>query len=251
MKLTGNTILVTGGTSGIGLAMALEFHKRGNKVIIAGRRQQLIDTIIAENPGVDGFVLDIADSKSITETSKLIIEKYPDLNVVFNNAGIMPPEFDEKGAYNDAVAVEVVTTNLLGTARVSNAFWEQLKSQKESYLINNTSVLGFIPLAVYPIYSSTKAALHSYTMSQRFLLNGSSVKVIEIAPPWVDSGLVESNGDPRAMPLDAFVSQTFEKLEGDNIEAFIDGIASLRDNPGANEHEFVNGFNIAMTSPPA
>ena len=134
--------------------------------------------------------------------------------------------------------------------RVSAAFIEHLKQQPDAVLINNSSVLAFLPLATNALYSATKAAIHSYTLSQRFLLRDSGVQVIEISPPWVDTDLIYKSGDPRAMPLEDFIRETFDKLGTDTIEAIVDRVLPVRDNPGADEHTLVNQFNQSVADNP-
>ncbi|SFT39667.1 uncharacterized oxidoreductase [Kosakonia arachidis] len=249
MKLTGNTIFITGGTSGIGRAMAEKFHQLGNQVIISGRRQALLDSVTAANPGMGAVVLDVTRAESINTAAKEVLSRYPALNVVINNAGIMP--FDNAaGELDDEMATTLLNTNLLGPVRVSAAFIEHLKQQSDAVLINNSSILAFLPLAANALYSATKAAIHSYTLSQRFLLRDSSVKVIEISPPWVDTDLIYKSGDPRAMPLQDFIQQTFDKLGTDTLEAIVDSVLPARDNPGANEHAMVNAFNQSLVDNP-
>ncbi|RZF63913.1 SDR family NAD(P)-dependent oxidoreductase [Sphingomonas populi] len=249
MQLTDNTIFITGSTSGIGRALAEAFHAKGNQVIVAGRRQALIDEVTAANPGMAGIRLDITDPASIDAVAAELIAKFPKLNVLVNNAGIMP--FDDASlAIEDAVSQQILTTNLLGPIRMTSALIEHLKAQPRSVIINNTSVLAYVPLAGNAVYSASKAALHSFTMSQRFMLRNSSVRVQEIAPPWVDTDLVGKSGDPRAMPLDAFIAETIEKLATDDEEIVVDAIKAFRDNPGANEHAVFNGFNSAMIENP-
>lgn len=249
MKLTGNTIFITGGTSGIGRAIAENFHKLGNQVIISGRREALLKSVTAALPGMDYVVLDVSDASSIQSAAVTVLTRYPRLNVVINNAGIMP--FDNAGgAQDDVMAVTLLNTNLLGLVRVSSAFIEHLKTQSDAVLINNSSILAFLPLATNALYSATKAAIHSYTLSQRFLLRDTSVKVIEIAPPWVDTDLIFKSGDERAMPLDAFIKETFELLGADTLEAIVERVLSARANPGAAEHAMVNQFNQSMVDNP-
>ncbi|WP_318392118.1 SDR family oxidoreductase [Enterobacter sp.] len=249
MKLTNNTIFITGGTSGIGRAMAEKFHQLGNQVIISGRRKALLDSVTAANPGMDSVVLDVTDAASITAAAQSVLARYPALNVVINNAGIMP--FDNAGGVqDDEMAVTLLNTNLLGPVRVSSAFLEHLKTQPDAVLINNSSILAYIPLATNALYSATKAAIHSYTLSQRFLLRDTGVKVIEISPPWVDTDLIYKSGDERAMPLDDFIRETFDKLATDTIEAIVDRVLPARDNPGANEHTAVNAFNQSVVDNP-
>ncbi|HEY4801275.1 MAG TPA: SDR family NAD(P)-dependent oxidoreductase [Paraburkholderia sp.] len=249
MKLTGNTVFITGGTSGIGRGLAEALSKRGNKVIIAGRRKALLDEIAKHNPGIDTVELDIGNAAQIRAVAKQLIERYPALNVVINNAGIMPFD-DAAGALDDEQAVRLVETNLLGPVRVSAAFVEHLKRQPESTIINNSSVLAFVPLAPTALYSATKAAIHSYTLSQRFALRDTSVRVLEIAPPWVDTDLVHKSGDPRAMQLDAFVAETLERLETATTEVLVDAARPMRDAAGPNEHAFVDQFNQFVVDNP-
>lgn len=249
MKLAGNTIFITGGTSGIGLALAKALHARGNQVIVAGRRKALLEQIKSENPGVDAVQLDVADPGQIKAVAADVIARYPTLNVVVNNAGIMP--FDNAGgALDDGQAVQLVATNLLGPVRVSAAFVEHLKRRPESWIINNSSVLAYVPLAATALYSATKAAIHSYSMSQRFALRDSSVKVLEIAPPWVDTDLIYKSGDPRAMPLDDFIAETLDKLATATTEVLVDRIAAVRANPGMGEHAMVHQFNLSLVDNP-
>jgi len=249
MKLTGNTIFITGGGSGIGRGLAESFHKLGNKVIIAGRRQANLNEVTSANPGMSSYELDIADPESIKSVASKLVKEFPDLNVLINNAGIMP--FDDPSApIEDALMERIVTTNFYGPIRMTSALIEHLKSKKDAVLINNTSVVAYVPLAANAVYSSTKAALHAYTLSQRFALRNTSVKVQEIAPPWVDTDLIKKSGDPRAMPLEAFIAETMDKLASDAPEIFVDAIKPLRDNPGSNEHEFFNMLNQSLVDNP-
>ena len=245
MKLTGNTIFITGGGSGIGRGLAEALHARGNQVIISGRRKALLDEVIQANPGMEAVELDITDAAQIQAVAQALIAQHPSLNVLINNAGVMA--FDNAaGALDDAQAVRQIETNLLGPLRVSAAFVAHLKQQPEATLINNSSVLAFLPLARSAVYCATKAAMHSYTLSQRFMLRDTSVRVLEITPPWVDTDLLEQRGDPRAMPLKDFIDQTMEKLATATTEVIVDSVLAVRANPGPNEHEFITQFNQAM-----
>lgn len=249
MKLTGNTIFITGGTSGIGLALAKAFHARGNGVIIGGRRKALLEEIVAANQGMSAIELDVSDPASIETAAQLLIARHPDLNVLINNAGIMP--FDNAaGLIDDTVSRHILDTNLLGPIRLTSALIEHLKRQPYATIIHNTSALAYLPLAVTAVYSASKAALHSYAMSQRFMLRDTNVRVQEIAPPWVDTDLIKRSGDPRAMPLDAFIAETMAALEGDGEEVIVEAARPLRANPGPGEHALFNAFNTALIENP-
>lgn len=249
MNITGNTIFITGGTSGIGRALAEALHARGNKVIVAGRRKALLDEVSAANPGIDGVELDIADLTDIDRVAQRLVKDYPTLNVLINNAGIMP--FDDAGSkIDDDVSRRIIDTNLLGPIRLTSALIDHLKSQPAATIIHNTSVLAYVPLASTAVYSASKAALHSYALSQRFQLRDTSVRVQEIAPPWVDTDLIKKSGDPRAMPLDIFIEKTIAKLATDVPEVIVDEIQTFRDNPGSGEHALVHGFNHALVENP-
>ncbi|MGV7211057.1 SDR family oxidoreductase [Oxalobacteraceae bacterium A2-2] len=249
MQLTDNTIFVTGGTSGIGRALAEAFHRLGNRVIIGGRRKALLDEVTAANPGMAAIELDIEDPASIQAAAARLKAEHPSLNVLVNNAGIM--RFDDAaGQIDEATMLSSVATNLLGPVRLTSALIEHLKAQPRAAIINNTSVLAFTPLAATAVYSATKAALHSYTLSQRFALRNTSVQVREIAPPWVNTDLIKKSDDPRAMPLDAFIEQTLAGLAGDAEEVVVEAARPLRDNAGPHEHALVNGFNEALVAEP-
>nr|WP_145552823.1 SDR family NAD(P)-dependent oxidoreductase [Variovorax boronicumulans] len=249
MQMTGNTILITGGASGIGRGLAEAFHRMGNQVIIAGRRKALLQEVAKANPGMDTVELDITDAAQIQRVADGLIARYPALNVVINNAGVMP--FDDAGGeLDDAQAVKLVETNLLGPVRLSAALVGHLKKQPHATIINNSSVLAYVPLAATALYSATKAAIHSYTLSQRFMLRDTKVQVLEIAPPWVDTDLIHKSGDARAMPLEQFIAETLAKLPEATTEVLVDSVLPMRANPGAGEHALVNGFNEALAADP-
>lgn len=250
MKLTGNTIFITGGGSGIGRALAEALHKLGNKVIISGRRKERLEEVLSANPGMSAVELDIQDLSSIEETAKQLIRDFPNLNVLFNNAGIML--FDEAaGVIDEEVLVSTVSTNLLGPIRMTSSLIEHLKSKEEAVIINTTSSIGFIPYAATAVYSATKAALHSYTLSQRYLLKDTTVKVLEIIPPGVQTELMtDLKDDPHAMPLEAFIEGTIRLLGTDAEEVLVEQAKMIRDNQGPNEGAFVTQLNDMATQAP-
>jgi uncharacterized oxidoreductase len=245
MKLTGNTIFITGGGSGIGRGLAEALHRRGNKVIIAGRRRGNLDEVIAANPGMAAIVLDITDAASIDRVAAQLIADYPELNVLINNAGIML--LDEVGGrVDDALMVSTITTNLMGPIRMTSALLDHLKTQNDAVVAYTSSVLAFVPLAAAAVYSSTKAALHSYVLSQRLMLRDTKVRVLEIAPPWVRTDLINSREAEQAMPLDAFIAETIEVLGTDAEEILVEGARPLRANPGPGEQGLIDIFNEQM-----
>ena len=247
MKLTGNTIFITGGGSGIGRGLAEALHDLGNQVIISGRRKAVLEETTRANPGMAFMELNIEDPMSIAAVAKKLVVDHPKLNVLVNNAGIMKPD-GVAGVVDDALVASIVTTNLLGPIRMTSALIEHLKKQPAAAVAYVTSGLAFVPLALTATYSATKAAIHSYALSQRFLLKGTNVKVLELAPPYVQTELMGSHqaSDPRAMPLKDYIEETIAALGPDANEVLVERVGMLRNNPGPKEHEFVNKFNDMM-----
>src|SRR6267378_4697996 len=250
MKLTENTIFITGGGTGIGRGLAEALHKLGNRVIISGRRKEHLDTTTKANPGMDSIALDIADPSNIVTVAKKLVADYPALNVLINNAGVMLID-DVAGKIDDQLVTSTVTTNLLGPIRLTSALIEHLKNQPSAAVIYNTSALSFVPLAFTAVYSSTKAALHSYVLSQRYKLKGTSVSVLEIAPPWVQTDLLNSKEEPRAMPVKEFIEETIKVLGTDAKEVLVEQAKPFRNNPGPSEHALVTQFNDTMAGNPS
>ncbi len=245
MKLTENTIFITGGGTGIGRGLAEALHKLGNKVIISGRRKEHLDATAKANPGMDSVELDIANPMNIAAVAKKLIADYPALNVLINNAGIMLID-DAAGKIDDQLLTSTVTTNLLGPIRLTSALIVHLKNPPKAAIVYNTSALAFVPLALTAVYSATKAALHSYILSQRYKLKGTSVSVREISPPWVQTDLLNSKEEPRAMPLKDFIEETVELLGTDAKEIVVEQAQAFRNNPGPNESALVTQFNDSM-----
>jgi uncharacterized oxidoreductase len=218
MNLTDNTILITGGTSGIGRALAEAFYQRGNQVIIAGRRQHLLDEITAAHAGMHGIQLDVRDSADIEAFASRIREQFPQLNVLINNAGISKPEDLTSDSINFSVTQSIVATNIVGVLHLTAALLPTLKQQPNSAIITTTSGLAFVPLSPYPTYCASKAFLHSWLQSLRFQLRETSVEVLELAPPYVQTELSGSSQatDPAAMPLADFIAEVMQILSTPN-----------------------------------
>jgi len=213
MNISGNTILITGGGSGIGRGLAEALHALGNQVIIAGRRKQVLDETMMANPGMKSAILNIEDGASIRDFAAQIEKDYPALNVVIQNAGIMRTENLKSPNLADAEAI--ITTNLLGPFRLNAALLPLLQKQAHPTIITVTSGLAFVPLTLTPTYCATKAAIHSYTQSLRYQLRDTKVEVLELIPPYVQTELMgeAQAADPRAMPLKDYIAETIEILK--------------------------------------
>jgi uncharacterized oxidoreductase len=229
MKLTGNTILITGGGSGIGRELALRFNDLGNTVIIGGRRRQALEETIAGRERMHAMVLDIEDSDALTAFAERVIAAHPALNVLINNAGIMRRE-DLTRPRNLRDAEETIITNLLGPIRLTNALIDHLARQPSAAIVNVSSGLAFVPLSGTPTYSATKAAIHSYTVSLREQLKG-KVEVIELAPPAVQTELTSGQSTREGyMPLGQFSDEvmTILRRQPTPKEVLVERVGFLR-----------------------
>jgi uncharacterized oxidoreductase len=256
MQMSGNTILITGGSSGIGRALAVAFHQLGNQIIVAGRRQALMEEIVAKNPRMHAAVVDVQNLSSLPAFADDIIRHYPDLNVLINNAGIMKPENLSDGPTPEDVADQTITTNLLAPLRLTSLLLPRLKKQSHATIMNVSSGLAFVPMATTPTYCATKAAIHSWTESLRYQLRNTSVDVLELVPPYVQTDLMGSQqaNDPRAMPLDDFISEALDILRNhpEQKEILVQRVYPLRYAAEQGHHkydEFFRSFNDAMASP--
>jgi uncharacterized oxidoreductase len=249
MKISGNTILITGGGSGIGRGLAEAFHAKGNQVVIAGRRKNLLDETVAANPGMKAAILDIENSETIRTFAEKLKKDFPALNVVIHNAGIMKPESLKDGA--DAEAM--VTTNLLGPIRLNAALLSFLLKQPNPVILTVSSGLAFVPLAMTPTYCATKAAIHSYTQSMRYQLKDTTAQVLELIPPYVQTELLGARqaSDPNAMPLKNFISETMSILENSPTctEICVERVKPLRFAEASGQYDaFFKNFNDGMAA---
>jgi len=212
MKASANTILVTGGGSGIGRELARRWHELGNTVIVAGRNRASLEETAAGHANIHAMTLDVTDPADIARFAKELVAAHPTLNVVVNNAGIMRNE-DITSARDLTDAEEMIVTNILGPIRLTDALVDHLKGQPDAVVINVSSGLAFVPLVRAPTYSATKAAVHSYSVALRAALAG-KVEVIEIIPPAVRTELTPGQSDREDyLPLDTYIGQVMAQFE--------------------------------------
>jgi uncharacterized oxidoreductase len=215
MNLSGNTILITGGGSGIGLAFAERFIKGGNQVIVCGRRENVLQQAKEKFPGIITRVCDLTIESERAALFDWVTANYPEVNVLVNNAGIQQRfnvlKTDAKD--NWSYFSQEITANIEAPIHLSMLFAPFFAKKEKAAILNVTSGLAFTPLAIAPIYSATKAALHSFTMSLRHQLSDTSVEVIEVAPPAVKTDLGGTALHTQGEPLDAFADGIFKGLE--------------------------------------
>ena len=220
MKLTGRTILITGGSAGIGLAFALKFLELGNEVIVTGRRQAVLDQVKAKYPKLHTIQSDVADPGQTAALAARVKSDFPKLDVLMNNAGIMLYKNLKAPAADLTGLMAEMNVNVGGVITTTSAFIDILRANKGT-VINTSSALAFVPLPSAPIYSATKAAIHSYTQSLRFQLEESGVEVIELMPPVVKTDLaaeLAESGGVTVITTDELVKQSFAALKAGAVE---------------------------------
>ncbi|MBJ6122996.1 SDR family oxidoreductase [Sphingomonas mollis] len=232
MKLDGKTILITGGAAGIGLALAIRFSALGKQVIVCGRNQDRLDEAQADIPGLITRVCDVADAESRHALVAWLATDHPDLNGLINNAGVQHGR-DFAGDPGIDTLDDEVAINLTAPIHLIAELIPALKRQEKAWIVNVSSGLAFSPMADVPVYCATKAALHSFTLSLRHQLRATNVRVVELAPPIVDTGL-GSNGrsagtaNRHMMSAEDFASEAVAQLEADRDEILIGMAAESR-----------------------
>ena len=229
MNIHGNTIFIPGATSGIGLALALRLQAAGNTVVIGGRRADLLERLATQH-GLSTVTIDTTDAASVLEARDRVLDEHPELNVLVPMAGIMSAE-DVRGAGFLAEAERIVDTNIVGPLRLISAFVEHLQTRADATIMTVSSGLAHLPLAFTPTYNGTKAFIHRYSESIRLQLAGTSVKVVELVPPAVQTDLMPGQAEnEHYLPLDAFADEVMALLEAqpDATEILVEAVKFLR-----------------------
>ena len=222
MKLEKKTILITGGTSGIGLELAKQLQQRGNTVVVTGRDQDRLDAAKRALPGVHAFISDVSDPRAVAALHDSVLARFPALDVLINNAGIMRNlNLNQDRDLSDVT--REIEINLSGPVRMIQQFLAHLKTRDGALIVNVSSGLAFVPLPIAPIYCATKAALHSYTQSLRVQLRGTGVTVVELAPPGVETPLfrgefAEEMKGQTAMAVGVLVKHAMAGIEAGRLE---------------------------------
>ena len=223
MHLTNHTILITGGSTGIGLELAKQLLQKGNTILITGRDQGKLDRAKKLLPQIHTFQSDVSNPEAISALFKKVTEQFPALNILINNAGIMRTInlHDQEGSLTDLT--QEIETNLNGPIRMAKQFLPHLKRQKSAAILNVTSGLAFVPLPVSPVYCATKAGLHSFTESLRVQLKHTNVEVFELAPPATHTDLLgdfnpEDMKGVSVMKVDRMVAAAIKGMESDHPE---------------------------------
>ncbi|MCO5062842.1 MAG: SDR family NAD(P)-dependent oxidoreductase [Rhizobiaceae bacterium] len=213
MDFSTATILITGGNSGIGRGFAEALSARGAKVIVTGRNSTSLKATLDANPGIVGYELDVTDPEAVLSFANAVTDAHSDLNAVIHNAGIMLAEDVAHGGLDLGIVERTIATNLLGPIRLTSALLPHLRSKPKAAIVTVSSGLAFVPLALTPTYSATKAAIHSWSQSMRYQLRSTNIEVVEIAPPMVATELMAGqSANPRSMPLDDYINEATDLL---------------------------------------
>ena len=245
MKLSNRTVLLTGGTGGIGLGIAEAFHRSGSRVIVCGRDRKKLPTVEKKFPGITALPCDVGDVRQRENLAAEVLRRFPDLDILVNNAGIqryidLKKGYDELKSGEDEIAI-----NFVSTVELTALFIGHLMSRPSAAVINVSSGLGFMPMLNTPVYSATKAAIHIYSLVLRQQLKDTSVKVIEIVPPMVDTDLNKEGRDGahlkfRGISLSEYIPTVIKGLEDDAEMIFHgDGGKILSESRGESENRLL------------
>jgi uncharacterized oxidoreductase len=199
MKLSNRTVLITGGTSGIGLGIAEAFHQTKSRVIVCGRNRQKLSAVKEKYPDITALPCDVGDARQRKKLAEEVLDQFPDLDILVNNAGIQR-YIDLKKGYEELKSGEdEIAINFIAVVELTGLFIGHLMQRPSASIINVSSGLGFMPMPATPVYCATKAAVHTYSLVLRQQLKDTSVKVIEIVPPMVDTDLNKEGRDAAHM----------------------------------------------------
>ena len=217
MKTSGNTILITGGGTGIGLALAVRFLQQGNEVIICGRRLEKLNEAQRQYPQLHIYQCDLSQESARRDLFEKVTHDFPKLNLLMNNAGVsLPTRLDRPESWPQAQ--QQLQTNLAATIHLTQLFAQHLSRQSAPVVFVTTSGLAYIPRAAAPVYCATKAALHSYALTLRHQLKSQEIEVIEICPPHVDTDLGGPGINKAGIPLDTFADAVMDELRKGTVE---------------------------------
>ncbi|MFH1416580.1 MAG: SDR family oxidoreductase [Elusimicrobiota bacterium] len=244
MRIKGNTILITGGATGIGFALAEHFINAGNEVVICGRRADKLSEAKEKLPKVHIKVCDVSKDDERKELIDWTNKKFPAFNILVNNAGIQKMIFMKQENSTERISSEVIT-NLIAPVHLTNLAVSSLSKQKEAAVVNITSGLAFIPLAIAPVYCATKAALHSFCLSTRHQLKDTPIKIFEIIPPIVETELgrddSRSDREVHGIQPSEVATETLKALAEDNYEAAVGEAVNLYNAAHSDKEKFVFG----------
>ena len=233
MKISGNTVLITGGATGIGLALAEAFFRKGNEVIICGRRKNKLLEAQKKLPKLHIKVCDISKDRNRKALFDWATSNFTNLNILVNNAGIQREIDLTQGIADLESGEDEIGVNLEAPIYLSALFIPHLIKQKESAIVNISSGLAFVPIAAMPVYCATKAAIHSFSLSLRHQLDVTKVKVYEVVPPIVDTELDKGargqrGQDNRGIKPEEVAAATIKGVENDDFEIVIGMAQNLR-----------------------
>lgn len=228
MNTTQNTVLITGGTAGIGLAIARLLSEKGNQVIITGRNKVKLPQVVAQLKNTAGIVSDVSIEADREALAARLEKDFPNLNIVINNAGHAYAYPLSAGADAFRKAGEEMLTNYLSIIALNERLLPLLSRQKEAAIVNTSSIVAFVPAKGIPTYSASKAALHSYTQSLRLSLTGATgIKVFELMPPLVNTDFSKDIGGEKGIPPQAVAEHLFTALENDEYEIHVGATAEI------------------------
>ena len=248
MKTTGNTILITGGATGIGFSLAETFVKAGNEVVICGRREDKLKEAKRKLPQLHITVCDLSKESKRKFLYEWVCSNFSDINILVNNAGIQRMIDFKRGVNELYFGEDEIEVNLKACIHLSALFTPLFLQKEEAAIVNVSSGLGFVPIAIMPVYCATKAAIHSFTMSLRHQLRDTSVKVFEVIPPIVDTELDKGargqrGQEDRGIPPVEVAKATMKALESNQYEIPVGMAENLRTGSRTNPEQLFHNMN--------